>query len=53
MPEQSISVKPLMLVRGVLSSWETLAVNSLRMPSAYFSSVTSEIRMEVPTRSPS
>ena len=30
MPEESISVKPLMLVRGVLSSWETLAANSLR-----------------------
>ena len=30
MPEESISVKPLMLVRGVLSSCETLAANSER-----------------------
>ena len=48
-----MSVKPLMEVRGVLSSWETLAVNSLRMPSAFLSSVTSEMRMDVPTACPS
>ena len=48
-----MSVKPLMEVRGVLSSWETLAVNSLRMPSAFLSSVTSEMRMDMPTACPS
>ena len=48
-----MSVKPLMEVRGVLSSWETLAVNSLRMPSAFLSSVPSEMRLDVPPACPS
>ena len=43
-----ISAKPEMEVRGVFSSWETLAVNSLRSCSRLTRSVTSKMTITAP-----
>ena len=53
MPFLIISAKPEMEVRGVFSSWETLAVNSRRRFSRSSRSVMSRITTTAPSTSPS
>ena len=52
-PFSRISAVPEMAVRGVFSSWETLAVNSRRRLSRCSRSVTSKITTTAPVRCPS
>ena len=52
MPLWMSSALPTMPCRGVFNSWETLAVNSRRLRSAYSCSVTSKVSSTVPTVSP-
>ena len=47
-PSRMISAKPEMEVSGVLSSWETLAENSLRLISAVYFSVVSSSSSTMP-----
>ncbi len=47
-PSFIISAKPIIVVRGVFNSWDTLAENSLLIISAFFCIVTSSINISRP-----